>query len=215
MPDGPKSTLIETVRVRDGAAPLWYLHIRRLVASCRTLGVPFPGAFVVPGGGADRVQRLEVGPKGVNKAEREVGPTSPVRLVISGVPHPGYRHKTTERTAFERAAQEARQAGADDALLLTPRGEVAEATIWCLFWWEGETLAAPALELGILPGVSRMRIAEIQGTIAERRVSPEALKGRSLFLANAARGIVQVAALNGVSVPADARTQALLARFWP
>jgi len=60
-----------------------------------------------------------------------------------------------------------------------------------------------------------MRIAEIQGNVAERRVSPEALKGRSLFLANAARGIVQVAALNGVSVPADARTQALLARFWP
>ena len=35
-------TLIETVRIRNGAAPLWYLHVRRLATSCRALGVPIP-----------------------------------------------------------------------------------------------------------------------------------------------------------------------------
>ena len=35
-------TLIETVRLRNGAAPLWYLHVRRLATSCRALGVPIP-----------------------------------------------------------------------------------------------------------------------------------------------------------------------------
>ena len=35
-------TLIETVRIRNGVAPLWYLHLRRLAASCRALGVPLP-----------------------------------------------------------------------------------------------------------------------------------------------------------------------------
>ena len=30
-------TLIETVRLRNGAAPLWYLHVRRLATSCRAL----------------------------------------------------------------------------------------------------------------------------------------------------------------------------------
>ena len=39
--------LIETVRVRDAVAPLWGLHLRRLLRSCRELGVPFPGELTV------------------------------------------------------------------------------------------------------------------------------------------------------------------------
>ena len=208
-------SLIETVRLRNGVAPLWYLHLRRLSLSCKALGVPFPGAFEVPAGGPDRVQRYEVGPGGVAITEREVGAGHPLHLVISGVTHPGYPHKTTERAAFTRAAEEARRAGAEDALLLTARGEVAEATIWCLFWWDGDRLCAPALDLRILPGVSRMRIEEIHGPLVEQRVEPDALAGRSLFVANSVRGIVDVASLDGVRVPADPRTAGLWSRFWP
>lgn len=208
-------SLIETIRIRNGVAPLWYLHLRRLSQSCKALGVPFPGAFEVPAGGADRVQRYEVGPGGVAITEREVGAGHPLHLMISGVPHPGYPHKVTQRAPFTRAAEEARRAGAEDALLLTLMGEVAEATIWCLFWWNGDRLCAPALDLRILPGVSRMRIEEIHGPITEERVGPDALAGRSLFVANAARGIVEVASLDGVRVPADPRTAGLWARFWP
>lgn len=211
----PIPTLIETVRVRGGRAPLWYLHLRRLVASCRALGVPFPPALAVPEGGADRVHRLEVGPRGVQVSEREPGPSTPVRLLASAVPHPGYPHKTTARTAFTAALDQARAAGADDALLLTSTGLVAEAAIWCLFWWEGDVLAAPALDLGVLPGVSRIRIEELAGPVAERRVTPAALAGRPLFLANAVRGIVEVAALDGRPVPVHPGTGRLRERFWP
>jgi branched-subunit amino acid aminotransferase/4-amino-4-deoxychorismate lyase len=199
----PTPSLLETIRIRNGVAPLWYLHLRRLAGSCQALGIPFPGILTVPEGGSDRVQRLEVGPRGVGVTEREVGAGHPVRLVTSRVPHPGYPHKTTERSAFVKAGEEARQAGADDALLLTAGGEVAEPTIWCLFWWDQDRLCAPALSLRILQGVSRMRIA------------PDALEGRSLLLANAARGIVEVASLDGVRVPSDPRTAELWARFWP
>jgi 4-amino-4-deoxychorismate lyase len=215
MADGPHSTLLETVRIRDGAAPLWYLHVRRLVASCQALGIPFPPALDTPAGGRDRVHRLAVNRAGAGVVEREVGPDAPVRLVTSSLIHPGYRHKTTEREVFTRAAEAARKAGADDALLLSGAGEVAEASIWCVFWWEGERVVAPALEIGILPGVSRMRIEELLGPLDSRRVPREELAGRSLFLANAVRGIVEVAALDGVVVPPDPRTGALRARFWP
>ncbi len=208
------TTLIETVRVRNGVAPLWHLHLRRLVESCRTLGVPFPSAFEVPEGGFDRVHRLEVGPDGLEVTSRPVGPTSPVRLVTTAVPHLPYRFKTTERALFTRAAEEARLAGGDDGLLLTGQGQVAEATIWCLFWWEEETLCAPALDLGILPGVSRMRIEELAGPVAERRVGRAALTGRPLFLANAVRGIVEMATLDRLEVPRHPGTAALRARFW-
>jgi branched-subunit amino acid aminotransferase/4-amino-4-deoxychorismate lyase len=208
-------SLLETIRIRNGVAPLWYLHLRRLAGSCKALGVPFPGVLTVPEGGADRVQRLEVGPRGAAVTEREVGAGHPVRLSVSRVPHPGYPHKTTDRGAFVHASEEARKAGADDALLLTARGQVAEPTIWCLFWWDQDRLCAPALDLRILQGVSRMRIVEIHGALSEERVAPEALEGRSLFVANAARGIVEVASLDGVRVPSDPRTAELWARFWP
>lgn len=208
-------SLLETIRLRNGVAPLWHLHLRRLVTSCRALGIPFPGAFEVPTGGPDRVHRIEVGHRGMEVSQRDLGPDDPVRLFTSSVPHPRYQHKTSERAAFEKAGVEARRAGADDALLLTSGGDVAEATIWCLYWWEGDRLAAPALELGILPGVSRARIEEVAGPLVPMRVGRGELAGRSLFLSNAVRGIVEVSTLDGVPVPRHVGTDALRARFWP
>lgn len=206
--------LIETVRIRNGVAPLWYLHLRRLAASCKALGVPLPGKLPAPGGGEDRVCRYEIGHR-VGVGERPVGSTAPVRLIISSVVHRPYPHKTTDRAQFEQAQAEARAAGADDALLRTDGlGYVAEAAQWGLFWWEDGHLCAPPLDLGILPGVARARLAELTGTLVERRVTPEALEGRSLFVANAARGIVPVVVLDTRTVPPSAATAALAERFW-
>jgi branched-subunit amino acid aminotransferase/4-amino-4-deoxychorismate lyase len=206
--------LIETVRVRSGVAPLWGLHLRRLLRSCRELGVPFPLEFTVPAGGADRVQRLEVSAHGVQVSEREVGSVEPVRLITSRVVHEPYPHKTTERAQFDRALADAATAGADDALLLAEGGWVGETAIWGIYWWEGKRLCAPPLGLGILTSVARARIGELV-PIEEGRVERRALERRSLFVANAARGIVEVAALDGVPRPGSAATRALQARFWP
>ncbi len=200
--------------MRNGESPLWYLHLRRLATSCKALGIPLPGTLIPPAGGEDRVQRFEVGPKGVKLSERPVGSLEAVRLVSSAIPHRAYPHKTTDREQFERALAGAHSAGADDALLLTVGGYVAETAIWGIFWWEDGLVCAPAAELGILPGVARARIAELVGNMVERRVQLEHLRGRSLFVANAARGIVPVASLDGAIVPPDPLTEGLVARFW-
>jgi len=208
--------LIETVRIRDGAAPLWYLHLRRLAGSCKALGIPLPGELLTPGSGADRIHRLEVGPHGVQLTERAVGSTAPVSLAVArGAVHQPYPHKTTERGQFDRALEEARAAGTDDAVLVTAGGYVAECAVWGLFWWEGGALCTPALELGVLPGVARARLEEVSGGLAERRVRPGDLEGRSLFVANAARGVVPVASLGGRPVPQDPGTARLSNTFWP
>ena len=60
-----------------------------------------------------------------------------------------------------------------------------------------------------------MRIEELTGPVAERRVTATALRGRPLLLANALRGVVEVTALDDVAVRSEARTRALQARFWP
>jgi len=209
------TTLIETIRIRNGTAPLWYLHIRRLATSCKALGVPLPGELPPPEGGSDRVYRLEVGMRGAHASERLVGPSDPVKLIVSRVAHHPYPHKTTDRSQFERALDIARGAEADDALLLTPGGFVAETAIYSVFWWENGTLCAPALDIGILPGVGRARVIEIAGKVEERRTSWKELRGLSLFLVNSVRGVVKVSAVQDDAVPPSTQTDDLAARFWP
>jgi branched-subunit amino acid aminotransferase/4-amino-4-deoxychorismate lyase len=207
--------LIETIRIRQGEAPLWYLHLRRLAVSCKALGIPLPGELPPPAGGPDRVHRLEVGMRGVQVSERLVGSNDPVKLIVSRVAHHSYPYKTTDRSQFERALDTARGAEADDALLLTPGGFVAETAIYSVFWWENDKLCAPALDLGILPGVGRARVIELVGSIEERRTAWNDIRGSSLFLVNSVRGVVKVAAVQGEPVPASREADALAARFWP
>jgi branched-subunit amino acid aminotransferase/4-amino-4-deoxychorismate lyase len=49
----------------------------------------------------------------------------------------------------------------------------------------------------------------------EERVPIAALAGRSLFITNAVRGVVEVSALQGARVPRDPRTAELASEFWP
>jgi branched-subunit amino acid aminotransferase/4-amino-4-deoxychorismate lyase len=211
----PLPALIETIRLRQGAAPLWYLHLRRLAVSCKALGIPLPGDLPPPEGGSDRVYRLEVGMRGAQASERLVGPAVPAKLAIARVTHHSYPYKTTDRAQFDRALDGARSSGADDALLLTPGGYVAEAAIYSVLWWEDGKLCGPALDLGILPGVGRARVIELVGHVEERHSTLREVQSSPIFLGNSVRGIVKVATLDGVAVPDSSETDALAARFWP
>jgi branched-subunit amino acid aminotransferase/4-amino-4-deoxychorismate lyase len=207
--------LIETIRIRNGVAPLWYLHLRRLAVSCKALGIPLPEELPTPEGGPDRVYRLEVGMRGVQVSERLVGSPAPVKLMASRVAHHAYQYKTTDRAQFDRALDAARAAGMDDALMLTPGGYLAETAIYSVLWWEDGKLCGPAFDLGVLPGVGRARLTELVGQVEERHFTLSETRGLSLFLVNSVRGVVKVASLEGDSVPASRETDALAARFWP
>ena len=211
--------LIETVRIRDGAAPLWHLHLARLYASCRALGLPHPLELHTPQGGADRVHRIEASGRGgtshVDVAERRVGADGPVRLVTSRrVAFQPYPYKTNERLQFERAAAEAEGQGADGALLLTREAVVAEGDVWTVLWWEGDRVAGPSLDLGILPSVARARIEELAGPVLEQRVTRVGFEARRPFVANAVRGVVSIARLDGAEVEPHPGTLRLAASFW-
>jgi branched-subunit amino acid aminotransferase/4-amino-4-deoxychorismate lyase len=162
----------------------------------------------------DRVVRLELRDGHAELATREVTHARPLSIVVSDEVHRPYQHKTTDREPFGRALARARRSGADDAVLVTAAGFVAEGTAWNLFWWDNGSLCTPAEDLGILPGVGRQRILELT-PVKEMHVSPEGLEHRPLFLVNSVRGIVEIGALNGSPVPADPRTAELSAIFWP
>jgi branched-subunit amino acid aminotransferase/4-amino-4-deoxychorismate lyase len=211
--------VFETIRVRAGRAPLLERHAARLEAACHALGLPVPGrplADLVATGREpdDVVVRVEVAGPDVRVTTRSVPAAAPLTVILATVPHTPYPHKSTSRSAFEAAQAEVQAAGADDALLLTSRGLVAEGVVWSMFWWESDRLATPSLALGVLPGIARARIMALVPTIeCERR--PGELMGRSLFAANAVRGIIPIRSLDGVLVPDDPRTTRLAAHFWP
>ena len=205
--------LVETVRVRRASAPLWRWHLSRLERSAATLGIRLDP--IDAPGGRDRIVRISAGGDGTALEDRAVPASKAMAVAFSGVPHPGYPHKTDRREAFDAARAEAALDGADEALLSTGPGWVAEGSLSAVFWWDVDGLAAPPLALGILPSIARERIAELAGRIREIRIDPSSLRGRAIFLANAARGIMEVVSLQGESVPQDPRTAALAERFWP
>ena len=211
--------LIETMRVRDGRIPLLERHLARLARSLSELGLPEPKQDVrrlaTPfSATGDAVLRVEVLDGRASVTVRQLPDLAPPAVITASEPHHPYPHKTTDRDCFEDAGDEAEVAEADDALLVTHEGWVAEGTTWNLFWWDGDRLRTPALELGILPGIARARVFEL-ASAAEGRHARGALDGKSLFLANAVRGVVPIASLDGAAVPADPRTVELARRFWP
>ena len=212
--------LFETIRVRDGRIPFLERHIARLARSLGELGLPKPSqdvaALVRPfADTGDAVLRVEVRDGRASVTVRELPRLEPPAVITASEPHQPYPHKTTERDCFADAGREAEVAEADDALLLTHEGWVAEGTVWTVFWWGRDGLRTPALDLGILPGIARARVLELVKRVEQGRYPEQALRGKSLFLTNAVRGIVPIASLDGVPVPADARTAELAQRFWP
>ncbi len=212
--------LIETMRVRDGRIPFLDRHLARLARSVAELGLPRPkqdiAALVAPfSGTGNAVLRVEVLDGRASVTVRELPSNEPPAVITASEPHEPYPHKTTERDCFTDAGQEAEVAEADDALLLTPEGWVAEGTVWSVFWWDGDLLRTPALDLGILPGIGRARVLELVKRAERGRYRKQAVAGKGLFLTNAVRGIVPIASLDGVPVPADPRTAELAQSFWP
>lgn len=209
------------MRVREGRIPFLDRHLARLGRSLEALGMSRPSqdvaALVTPfSDTGDAVLRLEVGDGRAAVTVRELPSLDPPAVITASEPHVPYPHKTTERDRFADAAREAVVAEADDALLLTHEGWVAEGTVWNVCWWEraGGGLRTPPLALGVLPGIGRARVLELAPG-EEARCARPGLEGKSLFLVNAVRGVVPLATLDGARVPVDPRTADLARRFWP
>jgi branched-subunit amino acid aminotransferase/4-amino-4-deoxychorismate lyase len=209
-----KRTLIETVRIIDGRAPLWSLHLDRLSRSCAALEVTRPG-LIEPRGGPDRVIRFSIRSGGVEVLERQTEGAGPIHLVCSPALHRGYRHKLADRAWLQAARSSALMLGADDAVLFSESGVLVEGTKWAIGWWEGEALCFPPLTLGGLPSVARARLAEtVRGGLQEAELTLAVVYTKPLLACNAARGVVPVGLLDGAPLPLNHHTLALQSRFW-
>lgn len=99
------------------------------------------------------------------------------------------------------AKEEARKAGAGDALLLDTTGHVASTTMANIFFWEGDNLITPSLEGPILPGITRAAVIELALglgiKVLELTVTPERLnQAQGMFITNSLMGLVPVLQLD-------------------
>jgi branched-subunit amino acid aminotransferase/4-amino-4-deoxychorismate lyase len=119
----------------------------------------------------------------------------PVRVCISNVvvqtDDPMLRWKTSWRPAYERAAEQARDANCFEALLLNERGEITEGTRTNVFVRIDGQLYTPPLACGLLPGILRERLVA-EKTAIEKILQPEDLRSaQELYVGNSARGLLQ------------------------
>jgi branched-chain amino acid aminotransferase/4-amino-4-deoxychorismate lyase len=234
--------VFETLLALDGDPVDWAAHLQRMTAACARLGLPPPDPAaaraaaaaaladaptraalrltLTAGGGGRGLDRPEPPqPRLLAAASAAPEPGGTCSLAVSSVRRnsgsPASRLKTLSYLDNVLARREARARGADEALLLNERGELACAAAANLFWVKHEVLFTPALDCGVLDGIVRGRViawarAEGRG-VEEARAGPEALAGAdAVFLTNSLIGARRVVAVDGRAVGGAAYVEQIL-----
>lgn len=110
--------------------------------------------------------------------------------------------KSTSYAVNMAAEAEARRRGADDAVFLASGDVVLEGPVTNVWWRRERTLYTPALELGILAGVTRATLIEEAGglgyEVREGAFPLDHLAGADeAFTSSSVREVMPVVALNG------------------
>lgn len=144
----------------------------------------------------------------VNPVEK---PTGPLRLatvdttVVPASCRPVHL-KLSNMLHYRQAGIEAKHAGADDALMLTVNGTVAETSIANIFWEKDGKFYTPSVSCDILPGVTRSVVIELisreMGTIKKGEFTPDELKSASqLWISNSVKEVCWVSGVDEIEYP--------------
>lgn len=133
------------------------------------------------------------GPFRLTTVDTTVVPASsrPVHLKLSNMLH------------YRQAAIEAKNAGADDALMLTVNGAVAETSIANIFWEKDGAIFTPSVSCDILPGVTRSIVMDLisreTGNIREGEFTPvELMSASQVWITNSLKEICRVSEIDDV-----------------
>lgn len=212
--------LFETLLAVDGDLPHLAAHLDRMAAGCAVLDLPFDRAEaerrvrdVAPGEGRFAVRLTLTAGSGGRGLDRPAVPLSrlfataapsapvmtPATVIIATTRRnegsPATRLKTLSYLDNVLARAEATAAGADEAVMLNNRGELACAGAANLFWIEDGRLFTPRLGCGVLAGITRARLMAREA-VEEVAVGAEALdRAEAVFLTNSLIGVRPVSKL--------------------
>jgi branched-subunit amino acid aminotransferase/4-amino-4-deoxychorismate lyase len=120
------------------------------------------------------------------------------RLCVHDGPDPRRRPrvKGPDLEALGRVRARAARAGADEALLLGPGGEILEGAYSSLLWWRDGALHLPPEDAAVLPGVTRELVLRLaigaRVPVVRERGGLARLDGAEIWLTSALHGICAV-----------------------
>jgi branched-subunit amino acid aminotransferase/4-amino-4-deoxychorismate lyase len=217
----------ETVRVYGGRPFCFDEHVARLGASAVSLALPAPDA-----GDCLRLAGLVIGAAGTPDCGLRLYWTG-TTLVATAAPipedleerrarglrlvslelgvdlsRPGWLLPGVKSTSYAvnmAAEAEARRRGADDAVFLAAGGIVLEAPISNIWWRRGRVLRTPAVEVGVLAGVTRATLLDLAPaagySVEEGTFTLDDLRGADeAFTSSSIREILPAVSLDGAPV---------------
>jgi 4-amino-4-deoxychorismate lyase len=228
----------ETTRVYAGTPFRLDAHLDRLASSAASLGIPAPDTAAAAalaaeaigaGGSPDCGLRLYwtgatlVATVAAIPPELEELRARGMRLVSLplgvGLDRPAWLLAGVKSTSYAvnmAAEAEAKRRGADDALFTADGDVVLEAPVSNIWWRRGGTLFTPALDLGVLAGVTRATLLELAPEagyhVEEGRYALGDLLGADeAFTSSSIRELLPVAELDGHAIPLGPAAHALQA----
>jgi branched-subunit amino acid aminotransferase/4-amino-4-deoxychorismate lyase len=211
-------------RLQDGAKALRLGEVAE--ATIRRALAELGGAALSDGEGVIRLQvsRDDDGACHLIGIARKLGnDPSEWSAIISALPHDGASLvdgiKVTNRLTLSLAAEDARDAGVEEAVLLDATEHLIEGASSNLFVASREgALCTPPISSGAVAGIARTLVLERIPEIEERDIAkPELLAAQELIAVNAVRGARPITRLNdrkvgeGRSGPWNARLADALA----
>lgn len=238
--------LFETILAEAGELRSFDAHLDRMTRGCSVIGITPPdppaaraaavaalvSADLAGGRAAVRLTWTAGAGRGLERPAGAEGRLIVQAFAASALDHPVRlataplrRNETSPLSRIKSlsyldnilARRQAREMGADEALLLNGRGEIACAAAANLFWVREGRLFTPALACGVLDGIVRAQVigaARAMGVdVVEAAEPASALEGaEGVFLSNSLIGVRAVAAVDGRPSPTSRLTDELSSR---
>jgi len=182
--------LFETILALAGRPVAMEAHLDRLMAGCRSLGLPQPDrdqarrlclealqglpqpesraairlTLTAGSGGRGLDRPAQVHLRLLARVAPAPRPEGPARLRLSSVRrNEGSPVSRLKSLSYLDNVLARHQAAPDEALMLNNRGDLACAGAANLFWLSGRRLYTPALDCGLLPGIVRAQVLALAG----------------------------------------------------
>ncbi|QUD86752.1 aminotransferase class IV [Phenylobacterium montanum] len=223
--------LFETLLADRGRLVWFEAHAARLARGCAALGLPAPEAETLRSAAEAAIAEADLslaraavrltwtagsGGRGLDRpdppqprllASAASAPMADAPLALAVAPtrrndaSPISRLKSLSYLDNVLARREARALGADEALMLNTRGEVACAAVANLFWIAEGRLFTPALDCGVLDGIARGRVLAAAAalgvpTIETRAGLADPIAAEALFVSNSLMSVRPVRRLD-------------------
>ena len=117
--------------------------------------------------------------------------------------------KGPDLSVCQKLRRKANLHGADEAVLLSESGHIADGALSSIMWWEGDTLCAPDESTKWLPSITRELVLDLASQagfdVKFKGARPEDLAGCEVWSLSALQGIRAVTDWNGVNVAQPSR----------